>query len=135
MFTLNGYLLYKEKLRMLVWIIKILKPRVYTGLSTKNDTWMITWKRYTEIELILCGLTIYISTSIYMYIYFACLSFVCLYPINAKTAELIQAKFFWGNLHDPRDSKNVSPLKLIFAKNFKNREKNRIFFYCFIYCT
>ena len=27
--------------------------------------------------------------------------FVCLYPINVKTAELIESKFLRGNLHDP----------------------------------
>ena len=37
-------------------------------------------------------------------IYKLCLSvclFVCLYPINVKTAELIESKFLRGNLHDP----------------------------------
>jgi len=57
--------------------------------------------------------------SIYIYIYFACLS-VRLYPINVKTAEPIGPKFFvWthvtqGRFMGDRILKNLPPSKFYF---------------------
>ena len=57
--------------------------------------------------------------------------FVCLYPINVKTAEPIGPKFFCGTSRDPREGLwMIEFSKVCLHQNsiFENFENPRIFF-------
>ena len=76
-----------------------------------------------------------------IYIYILCLAvclFVCLYPINVKTNELIRSKFCVGPHMTPRKVYGFSKLQNFFkfCKILKMREKyyniRELFCFCFI---
>ena len=88
---------------MCVCCVKFTEPKVCTGgiYSTYESQYLYSLEEYIYLQLI-----VYLKISlIYMYLYIdlSCQSvwvfgglFVCLYPINVKTAEPIGPKFFVG---------------------------------------
>ena len=87
-------------------------------------------------------------SSIYKFGLSVCLSvwgFVCLYPINVKTAEPIGPKFLWdltwpqGRVMNDQNFKNLCLKVFYFWKIFKMRKKilwnPQTFFVFVLYCT
>ena len=84
----------------------------------------------------------------HLYINLACLSvclFVCLYPINAKTAEPIGSKFCVGpdvvpgKVYEWSKLKKLASNKIRFSQNFENPRfffiKSAKFFFFVLKCT
>ena len=73
------------------------------------------------------------SLSVWVFFFLLWCLFVCLYPINVKTAEPMGPKFFVGHHVTPGKVYKRSKLKKLFlkvfylCKNFENFENPRIF--------